>query len=45
MASDPIAELVNMRVPDKEMEERMEDLTVVNVDELDILEKQMDELI
>ncbi|MEK4433101.1 type IV secretory system conjugative DNA transfer family protein [Paenibacillus sp. FSL M7-0802] len=45
LASDPIAELVNMRVPDKEMEERMEDLTVVNVDELDILEKQMDELI
>lgn len=44
-SSDPIAELVNMRVPDKELEERMEDLTVVNVDELDSLEKQMDELI
>ncbi|MNC57813.1 hypothetical protein D3C75_1074990 [compost metagenome] len=45
LASDPIAELVNMRVPDQELEKRIEELTVVNIDELDILEKKMDELI
>ncbi|NUU75346.1 VirD4-like conjugal transfer protein, CD1115 family [Paenibacillus xylanilyticus] len=43
--SDLISELVNMRVPEQELAERMDELSIVNVDELDILEKQMDELI